>query len=138
MAEMLRRQGHRVNRKRVRRLMREMGLEVIWRKPNTSKPHPQAPRLSVSVARPGDRPAQSGVGGRHHLHPDAEGDRLLSLVSANYGTLLMFEGATGVCHDGVVYREVWDDGRCCRRMFDRLETYPRSPRLPSRYRRHRR
>jgi putative transposase len=41
MAEMLRRQGYRVNRKRVRRLMREMGLEVIWRKPNTSKPHPE-------------------------------------------------------------------------------------------------
>jgi putative transposase len=41
MTEMLRRQGHRVNRKRIRRLMREMGLEVIWRKPNTSKPHPE-------------------------------------------------------------------------------------------------
>ena len=39
--EMLRRAGHHVNRKRVRRLMREMGLEVIWRKPNTSKPHPE-------------------------------------------------------------------------------------------------
>jgi putative transposase len=37
----LRRQGHQVNRKRVRRLMREMGLEVIWRRPNTSKPHPE-------------------------------------------------------------------------------------------------
>jgi len=41
MTEMLRRLGHRINRKRVRRLMREMGLEVIWRKPNTSKPHPE-------------------------------------------------------------------------------------------------
>jgi putative transposase len=41
MTEMLRRQGHGVNRKRLRRLMREMGLEVIWRKPNTSKPHPE-------------------------------------------------------------------------------------------------
>jgi putative transposase len=41
MVEMLRRQGYLVNRKRVRRLMREMGLEVIWRKPNTSKPHPE-------------------------------------------------------------------------------------------------
>lgn len=40
-AEMLRRQGHPVNRKRVQRLMREMGLEAIWRKPNTSKPHPE-------------------------------------------------------------------------------------------------
>jgi putative transposase len=41
MAEMLRRQGHPVNRKRVQRLMREMGLEAIWQKPNTSKPHPE-------------------------------------------------------------------------------------------------
>ena len=41
MAEMLRRQGHPVNRKRVQRLMQEMGLEVIWQKPNTSKPHPE-------------------------------------------------------------------------------------------------
>lgn len=41
MAEMLRREGHSVNRKRVQRLMREMGLEAIWQKPNTSKPHPE-------------------------------------------------------------------------------------------------
>ena len=41
MTEMLRRQGHAVNRKRVRRLMREMGLEAIWQRPNTSKPHPE-------------------------------------------------------------------------------------------------
>lgn len=27
-----------VNRKRVRRLMREMGLVAIWQKPNPSKP----------------------------------------------------------------------------------------------------
>jgi len=41
MAEMLRRAGHSVGRKRVQRLMREMGLEVIWQRPNTSKPHPE-------------------------------------------------------------------------------------------------
>src|SRR3954447_14151247 len=37
----LRREGHVVNRKRVRRLMRQMGLQVIWQKPNTSKPNPE-------------------------------------------------------------------------------------------------
>ena len=31
-------QGHQVNRKRVRRFMRLMGLEAIYRRPNTSKP----------------------------------------------------------------------------------------------------
>ena len=32
--------GHPVGRNRVRRLMRLMGLEAIYRKPNTSKPAP--------------------------------------------------------------------------------------------------
>lgn len=41
MTAWLRRQGHVVNRKRVRRLMREMGLVAIWQKPNTSKPTPE-------------------------------------------------------------------------------------------------
>ena len=36
----LRSQGHKVNRKRVRRLMRLMGLETVYRRPNTSKPNP--------------------------------------------------------------------------------------------------
>jgi putative transposase len=41
LARSLRREGHRVNRKRVVRLMRKMGLEAIYRKPNTSRPHPE-------------------------------------------------------------------------------------------------
>ena len=41
MTAWLRREGHVVNRKRVRRLMRQMGLQVIWQKPNTSKPNPK-------------------------------------------------------------------------------------------------
>lgn len=40
MARHLRRNGHWVNRKRVWRLMRKMGLMAIYQKPNTSKPHP--------------------------------------------------------------------------------------------------
>jgi len=36
----LARQGHAVNRKRVRRLMRLMGLVAIYQRPNTSKPAP--------------------------------------------------------------------------------------------------
>ena len=34
------RQGHPVNRKRVRRLMRTMGLQAIYRRPRTSQPGP--------------------------------------------------------------------------------------------------
>jgi putative transposase len=36
----LKSQGHRVNRKRVRRLMQIMGLKAIYRRPRTSKPAP--------------------------------------------------------------------------------------------------
>lgn len=40
MARWLRRQGYDINRKRVQRLMREMGLEAIYRKPNLSRANP--------------------------------------------------------------------------------------------------
>lgn len=41
MARHLRREGYGVGRKRIGRLMRQMGLCAIYQKPNTSKPHPQ-------------------------------------------------------------------------------------------------
>jgi putative transposase len=41
MAAVLRREGWTVNRKRVRRLMRLMGLWAIYQKPNTSRQHPE-------------------------------------------------------------------------------------------------
>ena len=41
MAAVLRREGWAVNRKRVRRLMRLMGLSAIYQKPNTSRQHPE-------------------------------------------------------------------------------------------------
>jgi len=40
MRNYLRRLGYKVNRKRVQRLMRLMGLEAIYPKPRTSRPHP--------------------------------------------------------------------------------------------------
>lgn len=40
MTEMLRQQGHEVNPKRVRRLLRKMGLEAIYPKPRLSEPAP--------------------------------------------------------------------------------------------------
>src|SRR3954464_4148117 len=39
MAAVLRREGWPVNRKRAKRLMRVMGLEAIYQKPNTSRKH---------------------------------------------------------------------------------------------------
>jgi len=40
MRNYLRRQGYKVNRKRIQRLMRIMGIEAIYPKPKTSRPHP--------------------------------------------------------------------------------------------------
>ena len=37
----LKRQGNKVNRKRIQRLMRLMGIEAVYPKPRTSRPHPQ-------------------------------------------------------------------------------------------------
>ena len=41
MKNYLRRLGHTINRKHVQRLMRLMGLEAIYPKPKTSRPHPE-------------------------------------------------------------------------------------------------
>ncbi len=41
MMRWLRMQGYNVGRKRVRRLMKLLGLEALYQKPNTSKPHPE-------------------------------------------------------------------------------------------------
>jgi putative transposase len=53
MTRWLQRQGHEVNRKRVRRLMAAMGLEAIYRRPNlsrASKAHPVYPYLLRDLA----------------------------------------------------------------------------------------
>ena len=41
MCKHLRRLGHAVGRKRIRRLMRKMGLAPVYQRPNTSAPHPE-------------------------------------------------------------------------------------------------
>ena len=41
MTEWLRLQGHQVNPKRIRRLLRQMGLEAVYQKPNTSESNPE-------------------------------------------------------------------------------------------------
>jgi len=55
--DLLRNEGQPVGRKRVRRLMRQMGIEALYRKPNTSRrhaAHPIYPYLlrSLSIERP--------------------------------------------------------------------------------------
>ena len=58
-AAWLRRGNVRVGRHRVRRLMARMGLEAIYRRPNTSRPHPQHPVYSyllrnMAITRPNE------------------------------------------------------------------------------------
>jgi HTH-like domain len=64
MARHLRREGYRVGRKRVRRLMAKMGLEPIYQRPRTTVPHPTSD-LPVFAAGDGDRPAEPGLVCRH-------------------------------------------------------------------------
>ena len=57
MVRHLRRQGYSIGRKRIRRLMRTMGITAIYQTPRTSKPHPEHkiyPYLlrNVSITRP--------------------------------------------------------------------------------------
>ncbi len=88
MVAVLRREGLVVNRKRVQRLMRLMGLEAIYQKPNTSQGHPDhkvypyllrelsierpnqvwcadisVPRQAASGVRDGGRPPAIGLAG---------------------------------------------------------------------------
>ena len=70
MTAMLRAEGVFVNRKRVQRLMRLMGIAALGPKPRTSKPAPGHriyPYLlrDVTIER-----AEPRLGGRHHLHSD--------------------------------------------------------------------
>jgi putative transposase len=94
MARWLRRQGHAVNRKRVQRLMRLMGLETIYRKPNLSRKHPSHPvfpyllrHLSI------ERPNQVWAAGHHlradqrRLHLPLRGDRLVQPGGLGLGTV---------------------------------------------------
>jgi putative transposase len=62
MAAWLATQGHRVNRKRVQRLMRLMGLVAIYQRPNTSKPAPESKVYPYRLAACGSsEPIRSGA-----------------------------------------------------------------------------
>jgi DNA-binding transcriptional LysR family regulator len=64
-------------------------------------PGPELERLLIAKLK--------SFGGQRIQRQDVSLDRLLSLVSAGYGSMLVLEGATGAQYDGVVYREVHDD-----------------------------
>jgi putative transposase len=74
MAAMPKAEGLLVNRKRVQRLMRRMGIAALGPKPCTTKPAPGDkiyPYLLRDMAtRDGDRAPQPGVGCRYHFYSD--------------------------------------------------------------------
>ena len=72
MTRWLRRQGDRVSRTRVRRLMRLLGVHALYQRPRTSQPHP-AHRLSLPAARSADHAAEPRVVHGCYRHPPAAG-----------------------------------------------------------------
>ena len=67
------RQGMPVSRKRVQRLMRAMGLRAIYRRPGASRRAPERPVYPYPAAKRQNHPAQSGMGGGHHLPAHGSG-----------------------------------------------------------------
>ena len=95
-----------INRKRVQRLMRLMGLESTAPQPTTSTPGAGPPRLSVSAAGAHDRTAEPGLGHGYHLHPDGArlrlpgGDHRLVLPPGP-GVAAVQHAGHGLLHRGV-------------------------------------
>jgi putative transposase len=71
--DLLNAEGIKVGRRHVATLMRRMGIEAIYRKPNTSRP---APGHKIYPAHAAGHPAGSGLGDGHHIHPDGARLRL--------------------------------------------------------------
>ena len=69
MTRHLRREGVLAGRHRVRRLMRLMGMEAVYRKPRTSVANPEHRVYPYLLRDLGDRPPGPRVVRRHHLHP---------------------------------------------------------------------
>ena len=76
MVAVLRRDGVVVNRKRVRRLMRLMGLEAVSQKPNTSAGHPRTQSVHPICCAAWRSSSQPSLVCRYNVYPDGKGLRL--------------------------------------------------------------
>jgi hypothetical protein len=85
----LQNEGHAVNQKRIRRLMRLMRLVPIYQKPDTSKPAKGHKTLPLPARRAAGGAAEPGLVRRHHLPADAQ---RLPLSGRHHG-LAYSEGA---------------------------------------------
>ena len=70
-------EGRAVNRKRVQRLMRVMGIEALVPAPWHEQARARTEHISLPAVRTGDHRAEPCVGGRHNLIPMARGFRYL-------------------------------------------------------------
>lgn len=61
------------NRKHARRLMRMMGLEAVYPKPNLSKRLHATYTCPLPASRPHDRTPEPRLGNRHHVFADGQG-----------------------------------------------------------------
>lgn len=68
--DMLRRDGHSTGRKHVGTLMKEMGIEALYQKPNTSRRHPEHAIYPYLLRNREINRANPCVGCRYQLHPD--------------------------------------------------------------------
>ena len=84
--DMLKLEGFAVGRKRVRTLMDKMGIAAIYRKRNTSAPHPGHTVYPYLLKKSDDRPSESGVGHRHYLHPDEARLRVFLVAVLDWAT----------------------------------------------------
>ena len=72
MTKELNNKGHKVNRKRVRRLMRLMGLEAIYPRRNLSKNTGKHRNLPVFAERSEHYTGKPGLVGGYNIYPDGE------------------------------------------------------------------
>jgi hypothetical protein len=82
-------QGLEVGRRHIKTLMKRMGIEAIYRRPQHLETRARTQDLSVSSARSGRHAAQPGLGHGHHLHP--HGARLR--LSGGGGGLVQQKGS---------------------------------------------
>ena len=65
--DLLRSEGHRIGRKRVRTMMARMGIEALYRKPQTSQRHPAHRVYPYRLRHLAIPPIESGLGGGYHV-----------------------------------------------------------------------
>ena len=104
--DLLKQEGIEIGRRHVATLMKRMGIEALYRKPNTSKPAPGHKIYPYLLRGRDGRPPQPGLGHGHHLRP--HGTRLR--LSRRRGRLVQPPGSRpGGC------RSPWRRGSASRR-----------------------